>query len=222
MMKNKLLFSLCLVLFSISSLKAQSIFRPDLKNAICGNNWKGKFVSAENTKEDSSEAIMISKTDGGQIVWIDNFTFTNGTIEFDAMGKSGPPQSNFVGVAFRVVDQNIYDAIYFRPFNFRSPNPVNKSHAVQYISQPDWTWQRLRSEYTGKYENNIEPAPDGDAWFHARIVVQKPEVKVYVNNANEPSLIVNELSDRKDGSVGLWCNGFGVIANLKIEQLIDK
>jgi hypothetical protein len=221
-MKGKLLFSLFLILLFVSSLNAQNIFTPDLKNALRENNWKGKFISAELTKKDSSEAIMITKTEGGQVVWLDNYTFTDGTIEFDAIGKSGPPQSNFVGIAFRVVDQNTYDAIYFRPFNFRSPNPLNKSHSVQYISQPDWTWQRLRKERTGEYEKSVEPAPDGDAWFHAKIVVQKPEVKIYVNGASEPSLIVNELSDRKDGSVGLWCNGFGIIANLKIEQIINK
>jgi hypothetical protein len=41
-------------------------------------------------------------------------------------------------------------------------------------------------------------------------------VKVFVNGATEPSLVVNELSDRTGGSVGLWWNGYGVIANLKI------
>jgi hypothetical protein len=205
-----------------SSLNAQSIFTPDLKTTIDGTGWKGKFTTAELAKNDSSDAIMITKTDADEIIWLDNFSFTNGTIEFDAKGKSGPPQSSFVGIAFRVVDQNIYDAIYFRPFNFRSPNPVNKAHAVQYTSHPDWTWKRLRDEHTGEYEKGIDPAPNGDEWFHAKIVVQKPEIKVYVNGASDPSLVVIELSDRKDGSVGLWCNGFGIIANLKIEQLIEK
>jgi hypothetical protein len=189
---------------------------------IDGTGWKGKFTMAELAKKDSSDAIMITKTDADEIVWLENYTFTNGTIEFDAKGKSAPPQSSFVGIAFRVVDQTTYDAIYFRPFNFRSPNPVNKSHAVQYTSHPDWTWKRLRDEHTGEYEKGIEPAPNGDDWFHAKIVVQKPEIKVYVNGASDPSLVVNELSDRKDGSVGLWCNGFGIITNLKFEQLINK
>ncbi|MBA4407569.1 hypothetical protein C0389_09865, partial [bacterium] len=58
----------------------------------------------------------------------------------------------------------------------------------------------------------------GDEWFHAKIVVKKPEIKVYVNGANDPSLEINEISDREDGSLGLWCNGFGIIANLKIKQ----
>ena len=45
---------------------------------------------------------------------------------------------------------------------------------------------------------------------------RRRQVKVFVNGATEPSLVVNELSDRPGGSVGLWCNGYGVIANLKI------
>jgi hypothetical protein len=46
--------------------------------------------------------------------------------------------------------------------------------------------------------------------------MEKRQVKVFVNGADSPSLIVNELSERTGGSVGLWCNGYGVIANLKI------
>lgn len=217
-MGKKIIISLYLASIFISSLHAQDIFIPDLNTAINGSGWKGKFVSAELAKKDSAEALIITKTDGDDLIWLDGFKFTNGIIEFDAKGKSGPPQSSFVGIAIRVVDENTYDAIYFRPFNFRSPSPVNKSHAVQYISHPDWTWKRLRDENPGEYEKGIEPAPNGDEWFHAKIVVQKPEVKVYVNSANEPSLVVNELSNRIEGSVGLWCNEFGMIANLKIKQ----
>ena len=66
------------------------------------------------------------------------------------------------------------------------------------------------------FEKPIEPAPDGDAWFHAKLIIEKQQVRVYVNGATEPSLVVNELSDRSGGSVGLRCNGYGVIANLKI------
>ena len=58
--------------------------------------------------------------------------------------------------------------------------------------------------------------PNSNAWFHAKVVVEKRQVKGFVNGATEPSLVVNELSHRPGGSVGLWCNGYGVIANLKI------
>jgi len=115
-----------------------------------------------------------------------------------------------------VRDAKTYDAIYFRPFNFRADDAEKKSHAVQYVSEPEWPWQRLRKEKTGQYEKPVTPAPDGDAWFHARIVVAKPKISAFVNGATEPSLVVNEVTDRTGGSIGLWCNGYGLIANLKI------
>ena len=87
---------------------------------------------------------------------------------------------------------------------------------MQYHSLPQWQWDRLRKEKPDQFEKPIEPPPDGDAWFHAKVVVEKRQVKVFVNDASEPSLVVNELSDRRGGSVGLWCGGYGVIANLKI------
>ena len=74
----------------------------------------------------------------------------------------------------------------------------------------------MRQEKPSQFEKPIEPAPDGDAWFHAKVSIEKRQVRVYVNGATEPALVVNELSDRPGGSVGLWCNGYGVIANLKI------
>ncbi len=217
-MMNAKMVSVFLYLFLCFSVsRSQSIVTPDLKDAVKGVHWNGKLLSGKLTKKGSADAILFDKTENDQLLWLKNFTFKNGTIEFDAKGQSGPPQSSFVGVAFRVVDKDTYDAVYFRPFNFRSPNALSKSHAVQYISQPAWPWERLRGEHPGEYEKGIEPAPDGDAWFHARIVIRNSAVKVYVNNAKAPSLVVKELSGRTDGSVGLWCFGAGEIANMKIE-----
>jgi len=44
-----------------------------------------------------------------------------------------------VGIAFHGSDNKTLDAIYFRPFNFQSTDPVRKIHAVQYVSHPDNT-----------------------------------------------------------------------------------
>src|SRR5437867_4076599 len=45
---------------------------------------------------------------------------------------------------------------------------------------------------------------------------RKPKVSVFVNGAREPSLVVNELTERKGGSVGISFFASGTIANLKI------
>lgn len=193
---------------------AQTI-NPDLKAVPEGRGWKGDIGATKLVEKDSSAAIEFNKA-GLNVVWLDGFEFTIGTIEFDAKGKSAPPQSSFVGVAFRVVDEKTHDAVYFRPFNFRADDADRRSHAVQYVSEPLWPWNRLRQEKSGQFEKPIEPAPEGDTWFHAKIVIEERQVKVFVNGAIEPSLQISELSDRPGGFVGLWCNGYGVIANLRI------
>jgi hypothetical protein len=192
---------------------------PNLKNILGGRGWKGDTANLRVAEKDGAPAIRFEKPADGQpsaLVWLDGFQFTEGTIEFDAKGQSAPPQSNFLGVAFRVVDATTHDVVYFRPFNFRATDPERKIHAVQYVSHPAWPWPKLRAERNGQFEKGIEPAPDGDAWFHARIVVAKKKVSVFVNGAAAPSLVVDELSARPAGSVGLWCQGVGTLANLKI------
>jgi hypothetical protein len=53
-------------------------------------------------------------------------------------------------------------------------------------------------------------------WFHVKIEIDEPDIKVFVNNAEEPALQVTELSPRSGGSIGLYCYGYGVISNLQI------
>ena len=43
--------------------------------------------------------------DDDWVVVLTGIEFTDGVIEFDALGQSDPPQSNFLGVAFRFVDE---------------------------------------------------------------------------------------------------------------------
>jgi hypothetical protein len=193
---------------------------PDLKALADG---KGGTIPEDATLkwvEDAKgkPALQVRSKKDDTVILLDRIEFTNGVIEFDAVGQSGPPGSNFLGFAFRVVDAKTHDAVYFRPFNFRAEEAERKAHAVQYISHPKYRWQVLRKDKPGRYEKPIVSAPDGDAWFHVRIVVEKPKVSVYVNGGKEPSLVVEELSDRKGGGVGLWVGPGqgGHFANLKI------
>jgi hypothetical protein len=50
----------------------------------------------------------------------------------------------------------------------------------------------------------LEPAPDPNDWFHVRIEIEFPMVRVYVNNSAQPALEVEQISTRKDGKLGLW------------------
>ncbi|OLC73994.1 MAG: hypothetical protein AUH78_12145, partial [Gemmatimonadetes bacterium 13_1_40CM_4_69_8] len=163
------------------------------------------------------KGLRLSSSPGDGVAYLRGTEFGNGTIEVDIRGKDVQGQS-FVGIAFHGVDSTTYDAIYFRPFNFRTPDSTRHSHAVQYISHPTYTWQKLRAERPGSFEQPVSPAPDPNAWFHVRVVVASPKVSVFVGDAKQPSLVVDQLNDRTKGLVGLWVgNGSGGdFANLKI------
>jgi len=163
------------------------------------------------------KGVRLNEQPGEGVAYLKGIEFSNGTIEFDVRGKDVQGQS-FVGVAFHGLDSTTYDAIYLRPFNFRTEDPARHSHAVQYVSQPAYPWQRLRTERPGVFEQPVSPAPDPNAWFHVRVVVASPKVSVFVGDAKQPSLVVTQLSDRAKGRVGLWVgNGSGGdFADLKI------
>jgi hypothetical protein len=169
------------------------------------------------SKEGNNRAIVLSEVPGDGVVWLKNVTFENGTIELDIKGKDVLQQS-FVGVAFHGKDEKILDAVYFRPFNFRAADSVRRIHAVQFVSHPLYTWEKLRQEKNGLYEKAVFPTPNANEWFHAKIVVHYPIVNVYVNGSQKPSLTVEQLSERKAGKIGLWVgnNSGGSFANLKI------
>jgi hypothetical protein len=189
---------------------------PDFAGMPSEHGWKLINRSAALIDKAGATAVHLEGKDGTGFVRLENFTFADGVIEFDARGKNVVQQS-FVGVAFHGADVRTYDAIYFRPFNFRSDDPARGGHAVQYISPPTHTWQKLREQFPGKYENAVTPVPDPNGWFHARIVVAWPKVSVFVNDAKEPSLVVNQLGDRRRGWLALWVDvSGGDFANLKI------
>lgn len=191
-------------------------FEPDLRKLPEGKGWKLFNRAAFAADKDGRPAVRFEDCDGIGAAWLEDFTFTNGTIELDIRGTN-VTQHSFVGVAFHSKDVSTYDAVYFRPFNFRSNDTARRQRAVQYVSHPTHTWSKLRQEHAGKYEQPIVPAPDPNGWFHVRVVVNHPKVSVYVNDAKEPCLVVDQLSERNQGRIGLWVDtGGGAFANMKI------
>jgi hypothetical protein len=169
----------------------------------------------------SRHGLRLDAREGDGVAWWPDVQFGNGTIELDIRGKDVLQQS-FVGVAFHGVDEKTFDAVYFRPFNFRSDDAARRSHAVQYVSHPTYTWDRLRADREGQFEHAIAPAPEPNSWFHARVVVTFPSVRVFVNDITAPVLDIRQLSDRKAGWVGVWAgNGSdGAFANLVVTPAV--
>jgi hypothetical protein len=170
--------------------------------------WRAYNRSAELKQEGKREIVHLDARPREGVVWREGSDFKDGTIEVDLRGKNVTAHS-MLGVAFRGVDDTHFDAVFFRPFNFKVEFPLRAQHAVQYISMPDFTWLKLRKTTPGKYENAISsPAPDPSGWFRARVVVEGQAVNVYVNDAAKPTLTVTALSEPRGGMVGLFV-GYG-------------
>lgn len=110
----------------------------------------------------------------------------------------------FVGIAFHISDDlNQFEAIYLRPTNSRANDQVRRNHTIQYISHPDYPWERLRREHPGKYESYADI--DAGRWTRIRLVVNGSLARLYINDATQPALIVNHLKlSPASGGIGLW------------------
>ena len=195
--------------------QAQRSITPDLLHVHDGKGAQVFNRALTVATEDGRAVARLDARAGDGGVLFDDVLLGEGVIEVDLKGKDVAQQS-FLGIAFHVVDWTTLDAVYFRPFNFRAGTAEQRAHAVQYVSHPANTWQRLRTERPGQFEQAIDPPPDPNAWFHARIVLAGGRVDVFVNGAAKPSLSVEDLGSAKSGGVALWAgNGSdGAFANL--------
>ena len=153
-------------------------------------------------------AAVVKTASGGGIVVLPGATFHNGTIELEVAGKPGAgapgDARGFVGVAFRVSDNaSKYECFYLRPTNGRADDQLRRNHSVQYISFPDYEWNRLRTEAPGQYESYVDLVPG--EWTKIKVEVSGVKARLYVHGASQPALIVNDLKlGDSTGAVALW------------------
>ncbi|HUQ81072.1 MAG TPA: hypothetical protein VM076_08045 [Gemmatimonadaceae bacterium] len=152
----------------------------------------------------------MAKTDGSMLAILADRHFKDGTIEVSVAGAPRPDapadSRGFIGLSFRTGDAGEWSEIfYLRPTNGRADDQLRRNHAVQYVSHPAFTWERLRQEAPGVYESyaDMEPA----VWTTMKIVVSGSKARLYVNGAQQPCLIVNDLK-RGDGAgrIALWAH----------------
>jgi hypothetical protein len=96
-----------------------------------------------------------------------------------------------------------FECFYLRPTNGRANDQLRRNHSTQYISHPDFPWYRLREETPGVYESYTDLVPG--AWTPIRIVVSGIQAQLYVNGAEQPCLVVNDLKlGETQGQIALW------------------
>jgi hypothetical protein len=135
--------------------------------------------------------------------------FKDGVIEADvaSIPRAGATETarGFVGIAFRIQsDASKFECIYLRPTNGRADDQLRRNHATQYVSSPDFPWQKLRQENPGVYESYVDLVPG--EWTHMKIEITGTKARLYVNRATQPVLIVNDLKLGADarGRIALW------------------
>jgi len=132
----------------------------------------------------------------------------DGTIEVDVAGRPAEGASDaargFAGIAFRVrSDRSAFECFYLRPTNGRADDQLRRNHSTQYVSHPDFPWQRLRQETPGVYESYVDLVPS--EWTHVRIDFRDRRASLHVNRAPQPALIVKDLKlAPASGGVALW------------------
>jgi hypothetical protein len=205
-------------LLCVALLSAQGSLTPDLARVSDAKSWR--VIDADATVDGP---IVRLKPHGDPAVGshiglalLQNLKFSEGTLEIDLRG-GGQQQASFLGLVFGVADATTFEAVYFRPFRFIDEDPEARSHAVQYVAWPEYTWEKLRKDKPGVYEVAILPVPDPAAWFHVRVDVTKQTVSVSIDGSTKPCLVVDRLAHR-EGDVGLWVDSMpGAFRNLRIQ-----
>ena len=148
--------------------------------------------------------------DLGMFAILEGTDLTNGTIEIQVAGAPRPGASEgargFIGVSFRTGPKGEWaDMFYLRPTNGRADDQLRRNHAVQYASDPEYPWHRLREETPGVYESYADM--EAGAWTRMKIEVEGTKARLYVNGAPQPSLIVNDIKHgERPGKIALWAH----------------
>jgi hypothetical protein len=185
-----------------------------------------KGTSAQSVNYKGKKAVHLTEVPGAEetIAIVPNSDFGDGTIELwvsgDLAKNAKPDMRGFVGVAFRTSeDGNRYEAFYLRPTNGRADDQLRRNHATQYVSHPEYPWFRLRKENPGVYESYSDMV--AGEWTRMKVVVEGTKAHLYVNDAPQSCLIVNDLKHGESrGSIALWI-GTGTdahFADLKITR----
>lgn len=232
LLKQSSFFLLAMLTLLLSNGFAQVKTAPiSLENP---SDLQSRNVKAEQVSYKDRKAVRVTDTaaatvqDGERLVILNKSDFRDGVIEIELAGEpranAGEGARGFVGVAFRVnldaaKDAVKYECFYLRPTNGRADDQVRRNHSTQYISHPEFPWHRLRKEFSEKYESYVDLMPG--EWTKVKIEIRGDKARLYVHDAPQPVLIVNDLKlGQSAGQIALQI-GPGTVAhfaNLRVSK----
>jgi hypothetical protein len=148
---------LCILAINAEAKSAQEDFRA---------------VNGAQTREPAGEVRLVG-TPGDEAIWLKNKTLTAERISVEVQGASLEGRS-FLGIAFPRTNDQTFEAVYLRPFNFNSSNPARCAHSVQYVVTPAYPRQSLRQNHPGKYKAALPPTVAAGSWV-LTLTIDAPE-----------------------------------------------
>lgn len=135
-------------------------------------------------------------------------TFQDGVIEVDVAaepnGRGGADARGFIGVVFRLADDERFEAVYLRMTNGSLNDPAPPAprdvRAIQYIAHPEFHFPVSRAEAPGVYEK-AAPVAEG-RWHRLRLEISDTRLLAKVDG--ETVLDLSDLRLVRPGRVGLW------------------
>src|SRR5687767_13135379 len=106
-------------------LGAVTVGAADLTKIADRSVWRIHNRDAKLVEEGDRKFVRLDARANDGVAWLVDSDFKAGTIEVDLRGKNAVGQS-FVGIAFHGADDTTYDAVYFRPFNFKNADPARR------------------------------------------------------------------------------------------------
>ena len=172
-------------------------------------------VSMQEVELEGHKAIRVTKdtavkkVDEATFVRVNDIVFQDGTIEVKLLSRllptATPQDRGFISIAFRISEANDrFECIYIRPTNGRAEQQLRRNRSTQYFSFPDYKFDRLRKEAAGEYESYADMGLN--EWITLRIEVKGAAAKLYINNNEQPALVVNDLKHGANlrGAIGLF------------------
>lgn len=221
-MQQKIIVILMLLLLSAPIIYAQKI-------KLDENNLTAVQTSVSIEKINGKKAVKVTKSpevikdDEATYAKINDLKFKDGVIEVEVLSRllpNAPAHARgFIGLAFRINDDNSkFESIYIRPTNGMAVDQLRRNRSIQYFSYPDFKFTDSRATAPGIYETYADM--DLNRWIKLRIEVKGAGAKLFIDNAKQPNLIVNDLKMGADqsGFVGLYVDigTEGFFRNLKI------
>src|SRR5207244_6351373 len=142
--------------FGRAASNVQTFALSDAKELVLLN------VKADAVEYQGRKAVRLTKdTEKDGFALLQGTDLQDGVIEAEiALKITTPPgvrMPGFVGIAFRArPDASRYELFYLRPGNSHAEDQAMRNHVVQYTSEPDFGWDKLRREWPWVSECHAE------------------------------------------------------------------